>query len=175
MTNIGIDPGLGGAVAVVDKLRLPGDDRDPNGSQIEIHDTPIFDSPDGRREPDPHGMASLLRDIWRRYPQARAILEWVQAFPKNGSIGNFKMGQGFGLWQMALAALGMPHELVRPQRWKKYVLAGAPKTPQGEAAVAVRLYPVAAGLVRGPKGGLREGRVDALLLAHYGTLERNLT
>lgn len=138
-----------------------------------FYDTPIFDAPKGgrkkkgAREPDPIGMWNILKYILETFPGTRAALEHVQAFPKNGSIGNFKMGQGFGLWQMALAAAGMSHTLVRPQRWKKTVLDGAPKTPQGEAAVAARLYPTVAHMLKGPKGGIIEGRVDALLIAHF--------
>lgn len=159
MARIGIDPGLDGCVARID-----------SEGHVAFSDTPIFKSTEGSRQPDPMGMLRILREIKRLYPDVRAVLELVQAYPKNGSIGNFKMGQGYGLWQMALAAVEIPHVMVRPQRWKKAVLDGAPKTPQGEAAVAARLYPSASEHFRGPKGGLKEGRVDALLIAHYGIL-----
>lgn len=131
-------------------------------------DTPIFEATKGARQPDPVGMFAILKQLRELYPDIRVVLEHVQAYPKNGSIGNFKMGQGFGLWQGVLAASEIPHSLVRPQRWKKAVLDSTPKTPQGEAAVAARLYPAIAAELRGPKGGLKEGRVDALLIAHYG-------
>lgn len=159
MERFGIDPGIKGAVGLVgDYLG------------VKVVDTPTFTSPKGRPEYDVQGMYKLLSDLRRDYPGIRGVLEKVGAFPKNGSVGNFKLGYGYGLWAMALAALEIPHVLVHPIRWKKAVLDGAPKTPQGECAVAVRLYPTASTIVRGPKGGLKEGRVDALLLAHYGIL-----
>lgn len=161
MERFGIDPGLTGAVALI---------TDANDVGVSIRDTPTFKSPKGRPEYDIQGMLKLLSDLKRDYPLIRGVLEKVGAFPKNGSVGNFKLGRGSGLWEMALAALEIPHVLVHPIRWKKTILDGAPKTPQGEAGVAARLYPTATPLFRGPKGGLKEGRVDALLLAHYGVV-----
>jgi hypothetical protein len=156
--RFGIDPGITGAVAFI------------GSSGVTLLDTPSFKSPKGRPEYDLLGMLNILRDLRASYPDIRGVLEKVGAFPKNGSVGNFKLGRGSGLWEMALAALEIPHILVHPVRWKKTVLDGAPKTSQGEAAVAARLYPGASSQLHGPKGGLKEGRVDALLLAHYGVI-----
>lgn len=137
--------------------------------EVLFRDTPVFGKRgQGRREHDVLGMLQVLRDLRAADPYAKVWLEHVAAFPKNGSIGNFKLGEGFGLWKGLLAADGVVHELVRPQRWKREVLDGAAKTPQAEAAIAARLYPAARQDLVGPKGGLREGRVDALLIAHYG-------
>lgn len=158
MERFGIDPGITGAIALITE------------TTVVLSDTPSFKSAKGRPEYDLVGMLKLLRDLQQIYPGIRGVLEKVGAFPKNGSVGNFKLGRGSGLWEMALAALDIPHVLVHPIRWKKSVLDGAPKTPQGEAAVAARLYPGASPMFRGPKGGLKEGRVDALLLAHYGVV-----
>lgn len=158
MERFGIDPGIEGAVALI------------KADGVQLIDTPAFTSPKGRPEYDVHGMHKLLLDLKASYPGIRGVLEKVGAFPKNGSVGNFKLGYGYGLWAMALAALEIPHVLVHPIRWKKAVLDGAPKTPQGECGVAARLYPAASPQLRGPRGGLKEGRVDALLLAHYGIL-----
>ena len=154
---IGIDPGLEGALVLI---------RD--SCEVLFRETPIFKAAKGRKEYNLPGMLDVLRELRALAPEATTWLEHVQAFPKNGSIGNFKLGRGSGLWEMALVASNASHELVRPQRWKGAVLDGAPKTPQGEAAVAARLYPHAARELVGPKGGLRQGRVDALLIAHFG-------
>lgn len=159
MERFGIDPGIKGAVGLIgDYLG------------VKTIDTPIFRSPKGRPEYDVQGMIRLLSDLKRDYPLIRGVLEKVGAFPKNGSLGNFKLGYGYGLWAMLLATLEIPHVLVHPITWKKRVLMDAPRTDQGEAAVACRLYPTASTQFRGPKGGLKTGRVDAILLAHYGVL-----
>lgn len=158
MDRFGIDPGITGAIALVTE------------TTVVVNDVPSLTSAKGRPEYDLHGMLEILRQLKRDHPLIRGVLEKVGAFPKNGSVGNFKLGRGSGLWEMALAALEIPHLLVHPTRWKKRVLDGAPKTDQGELSVAVRLYPGASSMFHGPKGGLKTGRVDALLLAHYGVV-----
>ena len=92
----------------------------------------------------------------------------------------FTFGHALGSITGVLAALGVPYLLIRPQvptclsalRHGKAISAFNPaqKTKQVHkqeiADLAQRLYPAAS--LHGPRGGLRDGRSDALLLAHYG-------
>ncbi len=82
----------------------------------------------------------------------------------------FTFGHGLGTITAVLATLNIPHLLIRPQVWQSYFGIETSSKDKAEhkreiAARAEGLYPGAQ--LYGPKGGLRDGRSDALLLAHY--------
>lgn len=155
--RFGIDPGQDGALVVVDMAT----------KLVTFHDVPMFKAPGGKPEYDVAGMTALLRPL---VGDARGVLEKVHAMPKQGVSSSFKFGVGWGLWRGILGALDIPHMLVNPERWKKVVLADAPDTDAGEAAVASRLYPATSAQLVTPRRRVLTGRVDALLMAHYGIL-----
>jgi hypothetical protein len=47
-----------------------------------------------------------------------AVLEHAQAFPKMGVSSAFNYGRGYGAIQMALAAAGIPFDIVVPRKWQ---------------------------------------------------------
>jgi hypothetical protein len=168
--TIGIDPGLDGAIAIIDGRTdvRPSELFKETGRAIVIHDVPAFAAKTGRSY-DIQAMLGILRPYDGE--GARVFLEKVHSMPDQGVASSFTFGVGFGIWQGILAALGMQHTLVTPQRWKKVCLADVAKNNDAaEAAHAARLYPAASALIRGPRGGLKTGRVDALLIAHYGVV-----
>ena len=94
---IGIDPGLSGGVAFI-----------PNTGEPWAHKMPETD----------RDLIDLLRDSTRDM-EARAMLELVHSSPQMGVKSAFTFGEGFGRLQMALTALGVPYERVRPAVWQK--------------------------------------------------------
>lgn len=167
---VGIDPGTTGAVCILA----------PDG-RVEFVDTPTIEVKNGKKtktEFDEPAMVSVLRNVRdtsvQLGVQLLAVIEKVNAMPSiqgkrsMGTTSAFSFGMGYGMWRMACAALGVPYQLVHPATWKKVVLAGTPKSDGAEAIVAGQLYPAVAADLRGPRGGLRTGRVDALLIAHWG-------
>jgi len=94
---IGIDPGLSGGVAFVPESGTPW-----------AHKMPETD----------RDLIDLLRDSIRDM-EARATLELVHSSPQMGVKSAFTFGEGYGRLQMALTALGVPYERVRPQAWQK--------------------------------------------------------
>lgn len=149
---VGIDPGKGGAFCLLAK----------NGS------VRFFDFPkDGN-----------LYHYWRRLDAVinannvqLCILEKVHAMPKQGVSSMFSFGMNFGIWQGFLIGWGIPFQLVAPQTWQKGLLSKSdgtdPKKRVGMAAS--RLFPHAE--LTGPKGGFKDGRADALMMAYYGMLQ----
>lgn len=176
----GIDPGLSGAVAIIS----------PDGT-VRVWDMPVIEMQIKKRAktggtkmgakniPDEHQMVTILEGLLASTQYAatsvHVTLEKVNAMPSidggrrtMGATSMFNFGFGYGLWCMALTALKLSHERVHPATWKAAVLRGTNKDDGAVAQVAGQLYPAANHLLRGPRGGLMIGRVDALLIAHYG-------
>jgi len=148
---MGIDPGKSGAACL-----LFEDDSPP-----EFLDWPKSDN---------------LMEIWRalrtwksKYNIKTAILERVASMPQQGVKSVFTFGKNFGRWESFLVALGIPHALVTPQKWMKgagIVKSDGPDPKARVQAVVTRYYPEVEELF-GPRGGYKDGRGDALLMAHY--------
>ena len=94
---IGIDPGLSGGVAFI-----------PATGEPWAHKMPETD----------RDLIDLLRDSINLF-EARAVIELVHSSPQMGVKSAFTFGEGYGRLQMALTALGVPYERVRPQAWQK--------------------------------------------------------
>lgn len=159
---LGIDPGKSGAVAVL-KDGHPGFVNEP-----WVSDTPVLvTGVKGKLSYDPQGMRALLVNMIAGEPDVLVVLETQQAMPKQGVSSTFTTGMGYGLWIGLLAGLQVPYRVVRPDAWKKVLMAGQPRTARACVDVALRYYPRARDSLVGPKGGLKDGRADALLLAHF--------
>ena len=148
MIVIGIDPGLGGAVAVLNR----------HGSILRLEDTPTFQL-SGKREYDVRGMADILRDYTE---EAHAFIERQVALPRENISAAFKLGVGYGVWLGILGALGIPHTAVSPQVWQRDMYHGAVGEGKDRSLlVASRLWPD----LKIPR--TRHDRADALLIAEY--------
>ena len=105
--HIGIDPGLTGAVAVLDHA----------GALVALHDVPTLTlrtSRGTRQDYDVPGMAALLQP----YTDFRVyiLLEEAQAMPGQGVRSMFTCGLGFGVWLGMRGALGLAHTRNPPSR-----------------------------------------------------------
>lgn len=139
---LGIDPGQSGAMALLTD-ELP-----------QVEDWPG----------DPNAAADVLREWLGQYRVELAVLERVNAMPKQGVSSTFKLGQNVGAWQGILAALGLPYLMPTPREWQKGLVkpSDGPDPKARSLAVARRLFPEA-DLSRKSD----HGRADALLLAWF--------
>jgi crossover junction endodeoxyribonuclease RuvC len=85
--------------------------------------------------------------------------------PKQGVASSFCFGQGLGMWQGIIAALGLPLEMPSPQRWKKEMLADQGKDKDASRFKAIALFPALAAQMSRVKD---DGRAEAILMAEYG-------
>ena len=144
---VGIDPGISGAIAVLDA-----------GGNLTAHSAMPVYQPAKATRVNPAALTAFLEP----YRNAHAVLEQVGAMPGQGVASMFSFGHSAGVIEGVLAALGIGYELVVPQEWKKaYKLNGKPK--DAARALAQRYYP-SAPLARKKDSGL----ADALLLARFG-------
>jgi hypothetical protein len=99
------------------------------------------------------------------------MIEDVHAIQGTSAGSNFKFGFNVGLLHGIFSATGIGLDLVSPKTWQRSV--GVKKTGKEikaeVAEIASRLYPSAQ--IHGPKGGLLDGRSDALMIAHYNMLK----
>ena len=149
---IGIDPGLGGAIAMLDHA----------GMLMALSDMPVLTLSTRRgmkHEYDVPGLVALLAPY--RGTQTHVIIEEAQAMPGQGTRSMFTIGLGMGVWLGMLAALPLPHTRVRPATWKRAL--GLGKDKEHARLRAMQLF---------PKADLRRkrdhGRAEALLLTWYG-------
>ena len=120
-------------------------------------------------ETDPHGLVGLLL---RLGSPLHVCFEHLHAAPMEGVVSVFSLGQAAGMVTGVLAGMGIPYTRVRPEAWKKALMAGMSKD-KGESVVrASQLYPQIADQLRGPRGRALDGRADALLLAHWLRLQQ---
>jgi hypothetical protein len=103
-----------------------------------------------------------------------AIVEDVHSIFGTSAKSNFNFGKNVGIIHGLLWAKGCGFELVTPKVWQKAVgvRAKGKAIKKDVADICTRLYPAAN--IKGPKGGLLDGRSDALMIAHYGSLLRKI-
>lgn len=139
MICIGIDPGLSGALAILDG----------ESATVTLW--------------GPEAYAKALRYATEKGPCV-ACLEHVGARPGQGVTSTFRFGENFGFCQGMLTAYGIRYELVRPQKWKKeFSVSGK----NASIAVCKRLFP-GVDLRRTEKCRIdHDGKAEALLMAEY--------
>ena len=145
---IGIDPGQSGALAMITQ----------DNTVITLSDWPG----------DEIGAAAIVREIkmkaeWREHTLLGAI-ERVHSMPKQGVASTFKFGANYGIWRGILAAFEIPFYTVGVHQWQKGIIKKA-QDKKPALAAASRLFPNAE--LYGPRGGGKDGRADALLIAHW--------
>lgn len=149
---IGCDPGAKGSICL---LQLDGN----NPAKIEFIDNsdPVKDIYD------------VLSGIQFNIPIRMAMIEDVHSIYGMSAKSNFSFGKNVGIIETLLLLQDFGLDKVQPKVWQKY--AGVPTGTKGKAIKGVvgdicsKLYPNAD--IRGPKGGLMDGRTDALMIAHY--------
>ena len=95
------------------------------------------------------------------------MIEDVHSLYGMSASSNFKFGWNVGVPHTILECISyMPH-MVTPKKWQKAVgVTKKGKEIKKEVAeLCTKLYPGCD--IYGPKGGLKDGRSDSLLIAHY--------
>ena len=143
---VGIDPGLTGGVAI---LNVEG------GHIVQALDMPTV-----------HYGADVGRSVdWRQltvWRGGRFVCEVVEPRPTNGPRPAMRQGMG---WAFLVAAFG-DMQYVRAARWKRDLGVTADK--QTSIELARQLWPADFDHhFCGPRGGVRDGRVEAALIAHW--------
>lgn len=150
MTRVlGIDPGLGGAIALWD------DDL----QALQVWDMPVHVVTIGKASKRVLDEATLANIVINAQPD-RAIVEWVHAMPKQGVTSVFTFGVAFGVVRGILAALQVSVTYVTPQSWQRSM-----KVPQGKDASRQRATQLLPRYAHCFVRSRDNGRSDATLIA----------
>jgi len=153
MRIIGIDPGLSGAIAIIEDNKIK-----------ELFDMPVM--PDGKknkRQLNNALLVKLIKDNIKNLEDTVMIVEQVNAMPGQGVTSMFNFGQTFGAIKGICAALGLPIFFVRPAKWKKHFeLINSSK--DASRTKAIEMYPSISEQLSRKKD---VNKSDALLIARY--------
>lgn len=146
--TVGVDPGLTGAIAVLDS----------NGKLIVVHDMPVAER-NKKREVSPQGLRLL--ENWAHGIYGTVVIEDVHTMPGQGVRSSGSIMDSKGTVRGFFGGVGRPIVYVAPFVWKRDLkLSKADKGASRQRAM--ELWPYAAAEFRRAKD---DGRAEAALIA----------
>lgn len=146
MITIGVDPGLSGAIALLNE----------HGHLIDVYDMPVAGGAVS---------AQLLADAenWAESSTyGTVVIEDVHAMPKQGVTSSFGFGRSKGVVEGVFAAARRPIVYVAPSAWKRDLRLSKDKGASRQRAL--ELWPSHAAKFARVKD---DGRAEAALIAHW--------
>jgi len=153
MKIIGIDPGLSGAIAILENKKV-----------LNIFDMPVMsEGKKNKRQLNSALLVSLLKENIGQSEEVSIVVEQVNAMPGQGVTSMFNFGQTFGAIKGVCAALELPIFFVRPSKWKKYFeLINSSK--DSSRTKAIEMYPMLSKQLAKKKD---VNKSDAILIARF--------
>ena len=153
MIIIGIDPGISGAISIVENKKI-----------LDVYDTPtMIDGKKNKKQINSAQVTNIIRERLKDGKEVIVVVEHVNAMPGQGVTSMFNFGQSFGVIKGICAALGLPIYFVRPTKWKKHF--NLIKTNKDASRTKViEAYPEISSKLHRKKDS---NRADAILIALY--------
>ena len=153
MKIIGIDPGLSGAIAILEDNKV-----------LNIFDMPVMaEGKKNKRQLNSAQLVNIIRGNTVPEDEVVVIVEQVNAMPGQGVTSMFNFGQTFGAIKGVCAALNLPIFFVRPSKWKKYFeLINASK--DSSRTKVIEMYPLLSNQLSKKKD---VNKSDAILIARF--------
>jgi crossover junction endodeoxyribonuclease RuvC len=153
MIIIGVDPGINGAISVIENKKI-----------LEVYDTPtMIDGKKNKRQINGAQVTNIFKERLNLNKEVIVVVEQVNAMPGQGVTSMFNFGQSFGVIKGICAALSLPIHFVRPAKWKKHF--NLIKTNKDASRTKViESYPEISSKLHRKKDS---NRADAILIALY--------
>jgi crossover junction endodeoxyribonuclease RuvC len=153
MIIIGIDPGINGAISIIENKKI-----------LEVYDTPtMIDGKKNKRQINSAQVTNIIKERINDEKEVIVVVEQVNAMPGQGVTSMFNFGQSFGVIKGICAALSLPIYFVRPTKWKKHF--NLIKTNKDASRTKViEAYPELSSKLHRKKDS---NRADAILIALY--------
>lgn len=154
---LGIDPGLGGAFAIVD-----------NSGGVRYASPFSLTAENNKKVLD---CKKLYLDITQFTSRIHSCaIEQVHAMPRQGVVSTFSFGRGFGSLVCLLDVLYIPFEQVTAQKWKKHLFGFTTSDKKKSIEYAKSLEGGSKYLIPPGKKVEHDGVADAICLAEYSRL-----
>ena len=153
MKILGIDPGLSGAIAILENKKV-----------LCIFDMPVMaEGKKNKRQLNSAQLVNIIRENTIDNEEIAVVVDQVNAMPGQGVTSMFNFGQTFGAIKGVCAALGLPIFFVRPSKWKKYFeLINSSK--DSSRTKVIEMYPSLSSQLSKKKD---VNKSDAILIARY--------
>ena len=154
MKVIGIDPGLSGAIAIMEDKKV-----------LKTYDMPVMaEGKKNKRQLNSAQLVNIIKNnIKKEEEEVVVVVEQVNAMPGQGVTSMFNFGQTFGAIKGVCAALELPIFFVRPSKWKKYFeLINSSK--DSSRTKVIEMYPSLSDQLTRKKD---VNKSDAILIARY--------
>ena len=153
MKIFGIDPGLSGAIAILEKKKV-----------LSLFDMPVMaEGKKNKKQLNSAQLVDIIRENSIGDDERVVVVEQVNAMPGQGVTSMFNFGQTFGAIKGVCAALNLPIFFVRPSKWKKYFeLINSSK--DSSRTKVIEMYPSLSSQLAKKKD---VNKSDAILIARY--------
>ena len=150
---LGVDPGLSGALAIIDPLA---------NSIIDVTDTPVVPSGIGNRKMINVQELTFHLDRFSN-DILFSVIEEVHSTPNDGPVGAFSFGKSFGIVIGIVGAFRIPIFFTPPSVWKNCM--GLSTNKGDSRKLAGDKYPKSRFLFERKKD---DGRAESVLIADFG-------
>ena len=153
MKIFGIDPGLSGAIAILEKKKV-----------LSLFDMPVMaEGKKNKKQLNSAQLVDIIKENSSVDDEIVVVVEQVNAMPGQGVTSMFNFGQTFGAIKGVCAALNLPIFFVRPSKWKKYFeLINSSK--DSSRTKVIEMYPSLSSQLAKKKD---VNKSDAILIARY--------
>ena len=155
MIIFGIDPGVSGAISVLENKKV-----------IEVFEMPTMI--DGKKNKKQVNGSQIFNEISYRTKKIdkkdiKVVIEQVSAMPGQGVTSMFNFGQSFGILKGICSAMQLPMYFIRPAKWKKYFsLINSEK--DASRTKAIEMFPSFSSQLSKKKDS---NKADAILIASF--------
>ena len=153
MKVVGIDPGLSGAISILE-----------NNKVLSIFDMPVMaEGKKNKRQLNSAQLVNIIKENISTKEEVAVVVEQVNAMPGQGVTSMFNFGQTFGAIKGVCAALDLPIFFVRPSKWKKHFeLINSSK--DSSRTKVIEMYPSLSSQLAKKKD---VNKSDAILIARF--------
>ena len=153
MRIFGIDPGIAGAIAVLDDKKI-----------VDVKDLPTMsEGKKNKRQLNSANLSQYISSNIVDFNKTVVVVEQVNAMPGQGVTSMFNFGQTFGAIKGITATLKLPIFFVRPSKWKKHFeLINSSK--DASRTKVIEMYPKLSSQLAKKKD---VNKSDAILIARF--------
>jgi crossover junction endodeoxyribonuclease RuvC len=153
MIIFGIDPGVSGAISVLENKKV-----------IEVFDMPtMIDGKKNKKQVNGSQVTNIIKERLNNDKEIIVVVEHVNAMPGQGVTSMFNFGQSFGVLKGICAALKLPVHFIRPVKWKKHFnLINTEK--DASRTKVIEVFPYISSKISKKKDA---NKADAILIARF--------